>query len=188
MKYLLTVFVCHKNQENFAITLAEEIQGLCKSSVKYFFGEQTILITFETKIKFGEVSDFFDGILGGLSIPYVVAPTDKMSYWFNKENEKHLFGTDLCTTNEEYSQEEQDDFIDDLLGGLNNLSRQMMEDGEWGSAPSRRSEHRYDDLFGEQKKNIKEEPTLDELLDKINVSGIKSLTTEEKELLNKYSK
>ena len=31
-------------------------------------------------------------------------------------------------------------------------------------------------------------PTLDELLDKINFFGIKSLTKEEIELLNKYSK
>jgi hypothetical protein len=38
-------------------------------------------------------------------------------------------------------------------------------------------------LFGEPKI-----PTLDELLDKINVSGMSSLTADEKNLLTQYSK
>ena len=188
MKYLLTVFVSHKKQEDFVIALANEVQSISKSSIKYFFGEQTALITFESSISQNETSDFFRTILGELSIAYVLAPTDKMSYWFNKENEKHLFGTDLCAINDEYSEEEQRDFIDDLFLGLNDLPKRPTIDGDWGSAPSRRSEFEYDELFGKQKKMVKEEPTLDELLDKINVSGIKSLTEEEKELLNKYSK
>jgi hypothetical protein len=41
-----------------------------------------------------------------------------------------------------------------------------------------------EEILGEPK----EIPTLDELLDKINASGIDSLTDEEKDLLTQYSK
>jgi len=187
MKYLLTVFVSHKKQEEFVISLAKEVQTLTSKEVKYFYGEQTVLITFETRSSLKQVTDFFSAILGDLSIPFVLAPTNKMSYWFNKENEQHLFGTDLCSTNDDYSEDEQNQLRDDLFLGFNDKPKKP--EGEWGPAPSRRNfEDRLDNLFGGQKKVLKEVPTLDELLDKINVSGMKSLTNEEKELLNKYSK
>ena len=186
MKYLLTVFVSHKRQEDFVVSLAKEVQTLSKTGVKYFFGEQTILMTFETQSSFQQTSDFFNAILGDLSIPFVLSPTDKMSYWFNKENEKHLFGTDLCNTNDEYSDEEQQNLRDDLF--LGSIDRPKKPSGEWG-APSgpRGFSDKLDELFGIRKK-VEEVPTLDELLDKINVSGMKSLTEKEKQLLNKYSK
>ncbi len=188
MKYLLTVFVSHKKQEDFVISLAKEVQTLTSKEVKYFFGEQTILITFETRSSFKQTTDFFNVILGDLSIPFVLAPTDKMSYWFNKENEQHLFGTDLCATNDDYSEDEQDELRDDLFLGFNDVPKKPK--GEWGPPPSgRHFSNRFDRLFGDDnKKVVKHIPTLDELLDKINVSGMKSLTDEEKELLNKYSK
>lgn len=186
MKYLLTVFVAHKRQEDFVISLAKEVQTLSKTGVKYFFGEQTILMTFETQSSFQQTSDFFSAILGDLSIPFVLSPTDKMAYWFNKENEKHLFGTDLCNANDEYSDEEQKNLMDDLFLGHIDNPKKPINDGEWASAPFRRAEHKYDELFGKQKVEVV--PTLDELLDKINVGGMKSLTEKEKQLLNKYSK
>lgn len=188
MKYLLTVFVSHKRQEDFVLSLAKEVQTLSKTGVKYFFGEQTILMTFETQSSFQQTSDFFNAILGDLSIPFVLSPTDKMSYWFNKENEKHLFGTDLCNTNDEYSDEEQQNLMDDLFLGHIDNPKKPMNDGKWGPPPGPRGfSDKLDELFGIKKK-VEEVPTLDELLDKINVSGMKSLTEKEKQLLNKYSK
>lgn len=188
MKYLLTVFVSHKRQEEFVISLAKEVQTLSKTGVKYFFGEQTILMTFETQSSFQQTTDFFTAILGDLSIPFVLSPTDKMAYWFNKENEKHLFGTDLCNANDEYSDEEQQNLMDDLfLGHIDNPKKPK---GEWGSGRAdRHIRNRFEQLFGDdQNEVVNYEPTLDELLDKINVSGMKSLTEKEKQLLNKYSK
>jgi hypothetical protein len=188
MKYLLTVFVSHKRQEDFVVSLAKEVQTLSKTGVKYFFGEQTILITFETQASFQQTTDFFGAILGDLSIPFVLSPTAKIAYWFNKENEKHLFGTDLCNTNDEYSDEEQKNLIDDLFLDHDDKPQKPFNDGIWSSASIRRNlDDSAEHLFGKNKKT-EEIPTLNELLDKINVSGMKSLTDEEKELLNKYSK
>jgi len=186
MKYLLTVFISHKRQEDFVVSLAKEVQTLSKTGVKYFFGEQTILMTFETQSSFQQTTDFFSAILGDLSIPFVLSPTNKIAYWFDKENEKHLFETDLCNTNDEYSDEEQKNLRDDLF--LGSFDKPKKPSGEWGPPPGPRGfSDKLDELFGIKKK-VEEVPTLDELLDKINVSGMKSLTEKEKQLLNKYSK
>lgn len=179
MKYLLNVFIQHDKQELFTQSLATEIRDSIPTgnSIKYFFGEQTILITFETKLGFDKVKNLFDAILADLSITFILTPIkpDKMSYWFPKEYEQHLFGTDLCKTNDEYTEEEQkmvqdamylsmDEPIDDLK--MERISIDIKKK-----------------LFGEPKI-----PTLDELLDKINVSGMSSLTADEKNLLTQYSK
>jgi len=179
MKYLLNVFIQHDKQELFTQSLATEIRDSIPvgNSIKYFFGEQTILITFETKLGFDKVKNLFDAILADLSITFILTPIkpDKMSYWFPKEYEQHLFGTDLCKTNDEYTEEEQkmvqdamymsmDEPIDDLK--MERISIDIKKK-----------------LFGEPKV-----PTLDELLDKINASGMSSLTTDEKNLLTQYSK
>jgi len=131
--------------------------------------------------------DFFNAILGDLSIPFVLTPTDKIAYWFEKENEKHLFGTDLCSANDEYSDDEQNELRDSLYLGLDNKFGTNF-DGEWSAAPNGRDfDGLYDEIFG-TKKVAEVIPTLDELLDKINVGGIKSLTEKEKQFLNNYSK
>jgi hypothetical protein len=163
MKYLLTVFIAHNKQELFVKSVAQEISSICnKSGVKYFYSEQSAIFTFETKNSFVDTKNFFDSILGDLSITHILVPikTDKMSYWFEKEHEKLLFGTDICKENEEFTKEEQDEFRDAMLAGIDEMK------------------------ISQPKKII---PTLDELLDKINVSGMKSLTNEEKNLLNQYS-
>jgi hypothetical protein len=164
----------------FTKSLATEIRDSLPigDSIKYFFGEQTILITFETKLGFEKVKNFFDSILSDLSITHILTPikTDKISYWLPKQYENHLFGTDICAKNDEYTNEEQ----------------RIIQDAMFVN-----EEHQIDEMKMEMlskeimKKVIKESikvPTLDELLDKINVSGISSLTSEEKNLLTQYSK
>jgi len=176
MKYLLTIFIEHKDQESFVKSVGREIQDIAKTSaIKYFFGPQAAIFTFETKTSFVDVKEFFDNILSDLSITHILVPikTDKMSYWFEKEHEKHLFGTDVCTTNEEFSMEEQNDMIDAMYGGLNSFMDKDI------------SIKNIFDMIDNQPQEV---PTLDDLLDKINNSGFDSLTKDEKDLLKQYSK
>jgi len=175
MKYLLNVFIAHPNQEQFVESLAMEISQLTKiNGVKYYYGPQAAVYTFETKTSFENVKSFFDAILGDLSITHILVPikTDKMSYWLEKEHEKHLFGTDICKTNQEYSEEEQKQLQDQLF-----LNSEMDEE-----------ENEIEKIIRNNEKKSKNVPTLDDLLDKINQNGISSLTKTEKELLNQYSK
>jgi hypothetical protein len=175
MKYLLNVFIAHPNQEQFVESLAMEISQLTKANgVKYYYGPQAAVYTFETKTSFENVKSFFDAILGDLSVTHILVPikTDKMSYWLEKEYEKHLFGTDICKTNQEYSEEEQKQLQDQLF-----LNSEMDEE-----------ENEIEKIIRNNEKKSKNVPTLDDLLDKINQNGISSLTKTEKELLTQYSK
>jgi|694.fasta_scaffold05900_17 hypothetical protein len=171
MKYLLSIFIEHNEQELFVKSIGKEISTISsKNGVKYFFGPQTALFTFETKLSFEGVKNFFDSILSDLSITHILVPikTDKMSYWFEKEHEKLLFGTDICATNEEYSEEEQEEMREAILGDLTKIFEK--------------------EIIEENRVKQKIVPTLDDLLDKINMSGLNSLNEEEKDLLKQYSK
>jgi len=178
MKYVLNVFIQNDNQELFAHTLAKEINQIAtKNSINYFFGNQAIIVTFNTKLSFVKVKEFFDMILGDLSITHILAPikTDKMSYWFPKKIEKHLFDTDICTPNTEYTDEEQ------------KIVQNAMFSQEHFTIDFEKFEKITAEMLKKIFKEQKEIPTLDQLLDKINVSGIDSLTKEEKDLLTQYS-
>jgi hypothetical protein len=178
MKYLLNVFIQNNNQELFAHELTKEINQIAsKNSINYFLGEQTIIITFNTKLAFVKVKEFFDVILSDLSITHILVPikTDKMSYWFPKKVEKHLFDTDICAPNTEYTDEEQ------------KMVRNAMFTQEHFTMDFEKFEKITAEMFKKMFNEQKEIPTLDELLDKINVSGMDSLTNEEKDLLTKYS-
>jgi hypothetical protein len=182
MKYLLTVFIAHQNQDLFAQSVAMEISQLTKvNGVKYHYGPQAVIYTFETKSKFETVKSFFDTILGDLSITHILVPikTDKMSYWFEKQFEKHLFGTDICKSNEEYSKEEQEMLQDQMFGGRNIFNDIDDEEDE--------DEDEIGKIIQKTMKKEKETPSLDDLLDKINKSGFTSLTQTEKNLLKQYS-
>lgn len=178
MKYLLTIFIEHKNQELFVNSVASEISSISsKNAVKFFFGPQTAIFTFETKLSFETVKNFFDSILSDLSIVHILTPikTDKMSYWFEKDHEQHLFGTNICRTNEEFSDEEQEDLREAMFGDLGLPSENYIIDKS------------FQEMMKKVTQITKEKPTLDDLLDKINMSGFDSLTTEEKDLLKQYS-
>lgn len=181
MKYLLTIFISHENQEQFVHSVAMEISQLTKvNDVKYYYGPQAAIYIFETKTSFDNVKNFFDAILGDFSITHILVPikTDKMSYWMEKQYEKHLFGTDICSTNQEYSEEEIKNMQDMFLGGENIFD--CIDDDE--------DEDEIEKLIRKNNQKSEKLPTLDDLLDKINTSGINSLTKKEKELLNQYSK
>ena len=90
-----------------------------------------------------------------------------MSYWFEKEHEKLLFGTDICVVNEELSEEEEEEMREAILGDLSKIFEK--------------------EIIEQNKKVQKIIPTLDNLLDKINASGLNSLSKEEKDLLKQYS-
>ena len=180
MKYLLTVFEAQPNQDKFVQALAMEISQLTKiNGVKYYYGDQAAIFIFETKTSFENVKSFFDAILSDLSITHILVPikTDKMSYWLEKDYEKHLFGTDICKTNDEYSKEEQE-IMQDVMFGDRNIIDDFCEDEE---------EDEIEKIINQTKKKEKETPSLDDLLDKINKTGISSLTQTEKKLLKQYS-
>jgi hypothetical protein len=181
MKYVLFVFTKQKDQRAASEAIAKEISGISTSnSIKYFYGAENIIITFDSVDETVYVTDFFETVLGGLFIPFFVTPLlpDKMSFWFERDAEKHLFGTDKCV--------QENDFTDEDKYSVRNLSNDIERVLNEGYNES----ENFISKVSEPTKSVRKKyiPTLDELLDKINVSGIGSLTVEEKELLTNYSK
>jgi hypothetical protein len=179
MKYLLFVFAKHKNQESFVKILAEEIVGVIDTTdIKFYYGDESAVLTFNTKETIENVKDFFLDTLGASGIVYFLSPyePDKMSYWLDRSIEKHLFDSDKRSDIVENTLEEQVEvqklIFGDLEKGLDSLIKDIEED--------------IDEI--EQLKSKPKVKTVDELLDKIIDSGYESLTEKELTLLNEYSK
>ena len=167
MKFLLFVFAKHtQSQEQLVKTLAEDIVIATNSSdIKYYYGDESIIYTFESFQSFKEIDNFFREYLGGVMnvvFFFTKFEPDNMTYWLEPNIENILFNTDKKT---EAPQAEIQNFdkVRKLLCDMLKLENE----------------------FELENQNIF---TLDELLDKINDKGYESLTKEEKTQLENYSK
>jgi len=180
MKYLLFVFAKHKDQESFVKILAEEIVGVIDTSdIKFYYGDESAVLTFNTKESIENVKDFFLDTLGASGIVYFLSPyePDKMSYWLDRKIEKHLFDSDKRSDIVEKTLEEQVEVQKLIFGDLEKGLDSLIQDIE--------------DEDVDEIKQLKSKPrvkTIDELLDKIIDCGYESLTEKELILLNEYSK
>jgi len=180
MKYLLFVFAKHKDQESFVKILAEEIVGVIDTTdIKFYYGDESAVLTFNTKESIENVKDFFLDTLGASGIVYFLAPyePDKMSYWLDRKIEKHLFDSDKRSDIVENTLEEQVEVQKLIFGDLEKGLDSLIQDIE--------------DEDVDEIKQLKSKPkvkTVDELLDKILDCGYESLTEKELTLLNQYSK
>ena len=172
MKYVLFLFIKQTNQDLFAKSVAKELSSIVTSkSIKYYYGSENIIFTFDSTEEMEYLTEYFEVVMGGLKIPYFLTQyiPDKMSFWLEDEAMTHLFGIDIDV--ESISSRLDETFERALSEGYSEAENFISKSSE-PTPPVR-------------KKYI---PTLDELLDKINVSGIGSLTVEEKQLLTNYSK
>ena len=184
MKYLLFVFAKHNDQEKFVRILAEEIVGVTDSTeIKYYFGPESVILTFNSIDSMDNITDFFQVVLGASGIVYFLSPyePDKMSYWLDGNIEKHLFNPDKTGINVENTKEEQVEvqklFFGELENGLDSLLKEINDDDD------------DDDYIKPIKAKVTiKVKTIDQLLDKIIDEGYPSLSDSEINLLNEYSK
>ncbi len=166
MKYLLFVFAKHeKNQEKFVKIIAEDITVVSDSpEVNFYFGPESVIYSFSSNENPKDLKEFFDILLASLGIVYFMTPfePDKMSYWIDPDIEKTLLNTDK-SARKVHLDDEKLIKVQQLLFGDTDSEEEVEV-----SKPK---------VF-----------SLDDLLDKIIDFGIDSLTTEEKNLLNEYSK
>lgn len=179
MDYLLFVFAYHDNQEKMVNILANEISTVVDSTeIKYYYGPQSVIFTFKTMDDISLLREFFQITFADAGIVYFLIPhePDKMSYWMDKNIVEHLFGDDKKSSEKDISKEQQAEAQKLLFKDLEDITSMLegMEDDDDD-----------DDIMLKPKKK---EPTLDEILDKINDTGMESLTSEEKKILSKFSK
>jgi hypothetical protein len=184
IKYLLFVYAKHDNQDEFVKMIAEEVSLLTLSDdVRFYYGEESMIYTFQTDEPFDELSEFMGIVLGGCKIDYLLLPyvDDKLSVNMSDEARNHLFG-DKPITKIDNNVELDQKLIDEDNNNrefLFELYNDMMGDDD--------DDEVLHKIYKENNKK-KKKPTVDEILDKIRLGSISSITKEEKEILDNYSK
>lgn len=178
-KYMLFVFAGHEKQEEFVECIAEELLYIsCNVNIKYYYGPESAVFTFSSNDSFRNVKDFMSIILGDNNIVYFLLPyqTDKMTSSIDDESFKHLFN---CVK-------------PDKISDFENEAQKMLFKNLEDSVNSCFSENNINEMTEcEEMTSLtlkSRKLSVDEILDKINEKGIKSLTSEELDTLNNYSK
>jgi len=184
MNYLLIVFGKSEKQDDFVKTLCSDVSVMSDlGDVRYYYGPESVIITFKCSEDLDSVSSFMELLYGRMNLVYILLPydNDKLSLKMDNDISMHLFDKELPEENTEKKS--------DLSVLVQKWMSDELNSQEFISSLERLEESEEDDIdeFNRLKKT-KKEPNLDELLDKINLKGISSLTEKELSLLNKYSK
>jgi len=169
--YLLTVIGNFESEElcqGIAISLSPIVDS---PHMKFQHTKGVLVFHFATEIEKSEIFDFIVGELFGITESFILTEiTDNVSVCMPKEIKSHLFDLENVT--------DEVDMNIDMSHVRNNAEMFGDEEDE-------------DDfvalLLGEKDKLFKR-PTLDQILDKINSKGYKSLTPFEQDILDGYSK
>ncbi len=185
--YIFFVFGEHNDQSSFIKNIAEELSYISNSeNVKYYYGETSGVFTFKSLETLNEVKEFLDIIFGDTNLIYFLLPynDDKMSVKLPKGILEHLFDVNNSETMSGLETMAQNMTLDELPEIPKNLFQSMKDkynDGDYDDDDD-------DDDELEKLKQKPIEPSVDDILDKISDKGIKSLTEQEKKILDKYSK
>jgi heptaprenylglyceryl phosphate synthase len=164
MDFVLFVFGKHDDQEKLVKLVCQNIStNLETEEVKYYYGDDSFIITFTHGSEFDNVKKIMSQIFTKTNLIYVLLPYHEDNISVNMVNEmyEHLFGKEKPKVDNnvfEMVEENKDDEFFEI----------------------------FKDLFKEKKSKTPKK-TLDEILDKINNEGFNKLTEEEKEQLKKYS-
>ena len=181
-KYILFVFTKNDNPKEFTEQIADELSVLSDSpNLNYYCGPESSIFTISTLDSYEDVKEYVDMIVGIDEIMYILLPytSDKLSYGLPNKISEHLFNDGIGDYMSGTSTK-----IDENELEVRNLMRNQIRDEfllkmEWMD---------IDDFPEEKIIKTKKTPTFDELFDKIAESGIDSLTQEELQTLNQYSK
>jgi len=181
-KYILFVFTKNDNPKEFTEQIADELSVLSDSpNLNYYYGPESSIFTISTLDSYEDVKEYVDMIVGIDEIMYILLPytSDKLSYGLPNKISEHLFNDGIGDYMSGTSTK-----IDENELEVRNLMRNQIRDEfllkmEWMN---------IDDFPEEKIIKTKKMPTFDELFDKIAESGIDSLTQEELQTLNQYSK
>jgi len=183
MNYLLIVFGQSEKQDEFVKTLCTDVSVMSDlGDVKYYYGPESVIITFKCSEGIDSVSGFMELLYGQMKLIYILLPydKDKLSLKMDSDVSKHLFDVELPEQNTEK--------MSDLGSLVQKWITDEINSQEFISEIENLEQSEEDEIEKIiSKKKVEEIPSLDELLDKISSSGISSLTEKELTLLNKYS-
>jgi hypothetical protein len=177
--YLLFMYGKFKNDEKVKNILQELVPVVSSNAVKFTWGDYGIVAYFVSNTRFVELQDFIYSHMSGKCKQYFLTEkTDKLSVHGPDDIIDHLFGSEIVGVPEVKNDIEKfNEFLeffvmDELTKNPSILDVSDEDDNDDFKMVFKKSKHR---------------PSLDELLEKIQINGIKALSLEEKKLLDDYS-
>jgi hypothetical protein len=179
INYLLTI-IGNIESEKMCKDIAVAISPLVDSpNLKFQHKNGVLLMHFATDADKGEIYDYVYGILHGVIDTFIITEiTDEVSVSMPKEMFGHLF--DLENVGDDVTMRLEMGKI--IMNQMDELEENYnFEDDDDDSIG-------FDIMNLNRINKLIKEPTLDELLDKINTKGYSSLTAFEQDILENYSK
>jgi hypothetical protein len=189
IQYLLFIFDDFTKNEKIVELIALQLSAFTDkdSFVKYNHGKYGIVINLQSHFTFYEFRDYVHRILENAVSQYFLIEKPKNMYAFMPPELKlNLF--DLYDENNLVEDENNVKFgkplnmIDNFLHYFtSSISEEAFLSDEY-------MESMFDKVMSELNKTENTKPTVDDILDKIKDKGITSLTENEKQILDEYSK
>lgn len=186
-QYLLFIFGDFKDNENLVELIATQISLFTdkNSYLKYNYGDYGIVLHFQSEFSFYNLRDHIHIILEKLSPQYFLMEKPKNLYAFMPPELK----LNLFDLNEENSNIEQKDVnFKDMMNIVDNFLINISSTFNEDILSEEHMESMFENIMSKVDKQDDEKPTMDELLEKIKNSGLNSLTEQEKQILDEYSK
>jgi hypothetical protein len=186
-QYLLFIFGDFKNNDKIVELIASQISIFTddKTYLKYNYGDYGIVMHFQSHFSFYNLRDHVHIALEKVVPQYFLMERPKSFYAFMPPELKlnlfdlHEENNDIEQTNVNFKNNMN--LIDNFLI---NITSSFNEDIF--------SEKNMEDMFNKIMLSVENEekhiPTIDELLEKIKDKGLESLTENEKQILDEYSK
>lgn len=174
MEHLLFAFGDYEQDDKNIQLIVDFVSQISTTDVRYQFGEAGIIVNFTTKLSTDEISKFFEESLTKITAMFFVFPVnDNMILSMDEDIHQHLFGI---------TDKKSEPVI----------QKYVIDTTEIPSFNDTDITKSLDTVFNLLFNKIEEPPvivlTLDQLLDKINESGILSLSDDELKMLDDYSK
>jgi len=187
-QYLLFIFGEFKNNDKLVELIASQLSIFTdeNSYLKYNYGDYGIVLNFQSHFSFYNLRDHVHITLEKIVPQYFLMERPKNFYAFMPPELKlNLFDLYEKNHNEEQTNVNFKDNMNLIDNFLINITSSMNEDLFSEENMGKMFENI---MFKMEKEEKKQTPTIDELLDKIKDKGLSSLTDDEKQILDEYSK
>jgi len=187
-QYLLFIFGEFKNNDKLVELIASQLSIFTdeNSYLKYNYGDYGIVLNFQSHFSFYNLRDHVHITLEKIVPQYFLMERPKNFYAFMPPELKlNLFDLYEKNHNEEQKNVNFKDNMNLIDNFLINITSSMNEDLFSEENMGKMFENI---MFKMEKEEKKQTPTIDGLLDKIKDKGLSSLTDDEKQILDEYSK
>jgi hypothetical protein len=177
-RYMLFLYGDFTESEELTSELSTQFVGLVSSEyLKFTYGEYGVVLHFRSNEVFSDLKEFVDMLFDDITEQYfLLEVSGDFDIKMPRKLKKEFLNIDGETKKEEPKTGgiKIDEVTEERQNKLKDITFEIFYPNL--------------DILNQEKEFIIEEPTVDEILEKITEKGIESLTEKEKEILNNYGK